>query len=107
MPSTTMRVIELDAKNWRTTLDFYEALNGALGSCHGHGTSPDAWVDSMIYGGMNEIEAPYIVRIIGTANCDDRLKGEITLLADVIREARAWKLEHYGEEVDVSFQIEL
>jgi hypothetical protein len=32
--------------------------------------------------------------------------AEILLLADMIRDARAEKLEHYGEDVDVSFKIE-
>jgi hypothetical protein len=102
-----MRVVELNAQDWRTVLDYYNALKEALGSCEGHGDSPDAWIDSMIYGGMNEVEAPYIVRIAGTANCGDELRAEIRLLADAIRDARAWKLEHYGEDVDVSFKIEL
>jgi hypothetical protein len=53
-----------------------------------------------------QFEAPYVVRITGTVNCDDHLKAEILLLAEVIRDARAWKLEHYGEDVDVSFKIE-
>ena len=101
-----MRIVELNAQDWRTVLDYYDALKEALGSCPGHGDSPDAWVDSMIYGDMNEIEAPYVVRITGTANCGDHLMAEIRLLAKVIREARAWKLEHYGEDVDVSFEIE-
>jgi len=101
-----MRVIELDAHGWRTVLDCYNALKEALGSRPEHGSSPDAWADSMIYGGMNEIEAPYVVRIMGTATCDDQLKAEIQLLADAIRDARTWKLEHYGEDVDVSFKVE-
>jgi hypothetical protein len=101
-----MRVIELDARGWRTVLDYYGALKEALGSCEGHGDSPDAWVDSMIYGGMNEIEAPYVVRIRGTANCNDRLRAEIEELANVIRDARAWRREHYGMDIEVSFDIE-
>jgi Barstar (barnase inhibitor) len=105
MWSAQKRTIELDASGWADVMDFYTALKSALGSCTGHGNSPDAWVDSMIYGGMNAIEAPYVIRIAGTARCDEKLKDEIALLADVIREARAWKLEHYGEDVDVTFEI--
>jgi hypothetical protein len=101
-----MRIVELDASRWQNVLDYYTALKEALGSCEGHGSSPDTWVDSIIYGGMNAVEPPYVIRITGTARCDDQLKGEIALLADVIRTARAWKLEHYGEDVIVSFQIE-
>ncbi len=101
-----MRVVELDAKNWRSVLDFSCALKAAFGSCEGHGASPDAWIDSMIYGGMNVVEAPYVVRVTGTANCSNELRDKIALLADVIREARAWKRKHYGADGDVSFQID-
>lgn len=100
-------MIELDASHWRNVLDFYGALKKALGSPEGHGSSPDAWVDSMIYGGMNAVEPPYIVRIIGTADCPAGLLKEINLLADVIRDARAWKLQHYAKDVEVGFRIEL
>lgn len=99
-------LIELDATRWRNVLDFYDALKRALRSPDGHGGSPDAWVDSMIYGGMNGVEPPYVIRIVGTAHCRAGLKAEIDLLAEVIRDARAWKLEHYGVDVEVSFQIE-
>jgi hypothetical protein len=93
-----MRIIQLDARNWATAVDFHNALKAALGSCSGHGSSPDAWVDSMIHGGMNAAEAPYIVRIVGTASCDDSIRQEIALLADVIHEAG-------GDDVNVRFQI--
>lgn len=100
------RVIELDASRWQNVLDYSSALKVALGSCHGHGDSPDAWVDSMIYGGMNAIEPPYVIRIIGTSGCPQKLKDEFALLDRVIREARAWRVEHYGDDRDVTFQIE-
>ncbi len=100
-----MLVIELDATNWRSWQDFSNALKAALGSCEGHGNSVNAWIDSIIYGGMNSVEAPYVVRISGTANCSATLKEELMELSEAISEARAWKLKHYGTDVDVSFQI--
>jgi hypothetical protein len=98
-------VIELDATGWRSFQDFNDALKAALGSCEGHGNSIDAWIDSIVYGGMNSIEAPYVVRIIGTAHCDATLKEHLAELSEAISKARAWKLEHRGTDVDVSFQI--
>ena len=43
-----MRLIELDAKGWKSPTDFLQSLARVLGSCEGHGMSPDAFVDSMI-----------------------------------------------------------
>jgi RNAse (barnase) inhibitor barstar len=42
-----MRIIELDAENWETAIDFYKALLPALGAPEWHGYSPDALIDSM------------------------------------------------------------
>ncbi|WP_342726240.1 barstar family protein [Bradyrhizobium sp. B097] len=100
-----MLVIELDAKGWQSFQDFSNALKAALGSCDGHGNSIDAWIDSIIYGGMNEVEAPYVVWITGTARCDVTLKEELVTFSEAISEARAWKLKHHGIDVDVSFRI--
>jgi hypothetical protein len=100
-----MRVIELNAEGWRDVLDYYAALKAALGSPHWHGSSPDAWIDSIIYGQINKIEAPYVIRITGTATCLPSLMDEILLLRDCIREAREEKLQNYGVDVDASFEI--
>lgn len=101
-----MLVIKLDATGWRSFRDFYDALKAALGSCEGHGDSVDAWIDSIIYGGMNAVEAPYVVQITGTTNCEATLKEELVAFSEAIIGARAWKLKHYGTDVDVSFRIE-
>jgi hypothetical protein len=101
-----MLVIELDATDWRSFQDFDEALKAALGSCEGHGNSVNAWIDSIIYGGMNAVEAPYVVRITGTKNCDATLKEKLATFSEAIIGARAWKLKHYGTDVEVSFRIE-
>lgn len=100
-----MRVVELDASDWEDELDFYDALKLALGSCEGHGSSPDAWIDSMVWGGMNAVEAPYIVQISGFSKCIGGVKTEIELLAKVIADARAWRLENRGDDIDVSFRF--
>ena len=100
-----MRVIELDAGAWRNALDYYDALKRALRSCCGHGNSPDAFVDSMLYGGMNEIDPPYVIRIDGTATSPAEVREAISELQLVISEAREWKRGHYGTDTDISFDI--
>ncbi|HEX7920640.1 MAG TPA: barstar family protein [Bradyrhizobium sp.] len=100
-----MLVIELDATRWQSFQDFNNALKAALGSREGHGNGVDAWIDSIIYGGMNEVEAPYVVWITGTERCDATLKEELETFSEAISEARAWKLKHHGTDVDVSFRI--
>ena len=46
-----MRVIELNATNWNTTDDFYNALLAAVGAPEYHGRNLKALIDSMNWAG--------------------------------------------------------
>ena len=62
-----MQIIQLDASKWKTVLDFCRAILSAIGAPERHGKSLDAFIDSMVWGGINAVEPPYTVRISGTA----------------------------------------
>jgi hypothetical protein len=97
-----MRIVELDASGWKEPLNFLEALKTALGSCHGHGDSPDAFVDSMIWGGMNSVEPPYTVKINKTAAILKEVTDYIRLMISIITEARIWRYKNRGDDIEVS-----
>ncbi len=100
-----MRIIELDASKWANALDFLLALKAALGSCEGHGTSPDAFVDSMVWGGMNNVEPPYTVKVVCSSDAPLEVREYIDLMVNVIREAREWKLSNTSTDTDVSIEV--
>ena len=75
-----MRVIELDAQSWQIYEDYASALRTALGSPKGHGSSVNAFIDSMVYGGMNEINPPYKIIIKNTKNLSKDIIEEIEAL---------------------------
>ncbi|HLY57940.1 MAG TPA: barstar family protein [Stellaceae bacterium] len=100
-----MRLIELDAAGWRDVMDYYNALKRALGSPAWHGDSVDAWIDSMLYGGINRIDPPYVIRIAEVSKCPAELRCDIDQLAQVIREAREDQRQRYGKAADVAFEI--
>ncbi len=79
-----MRVIELDASGWLNAMAAVDALKQAIGSPEGHGASPDAFVDSMIFGGMNELEPPYTIRIAGLAKASTPARDFISNLAGAL-----------------------
>ena len=93
-----MPVIALNAGQWKTVLDFYNALLAAIGAPEWHGRSVAALIDSMVYGRINAVEAPYIVKIVGTAKIPTLVRDEITLVAQVFA-------EHQGTDSKVEFQI--
>jgi hypothetical protein len=101
-----MRPIELDAKGWNNPLDFLRSLKAALGSPEGHGMSPAAFVDSMIYGGMNSVEPPYVVRIRNVSGAPKEVTDYVSLMISAIQEARKDRLEHLGDDIEVSISIE-
>jgi hypothetical protein len=81
----TLRVVELDPTGWTDELDFCRALKAALGSCEGHGDSPDAFNDSMVWGGMNRLEPPCVIRIMRSAVMPQEVRDYVALVAAVVR----------------------
>lgn len=101
-----MRTIDLDAAEWKTVLDFYKALLAAIGAPAWHGISPDALVDSMIWGGINAVDPPYVVRIFGLSAVPQQVRDEVRLASDMLVEGRIYRKRHKGDDVDVSIVIE-
>ena len=100
-----MRVIDLSAAEWTHIIDFYNALLPALEAPHGHGFSVDALIDSMIWGGMNEVEPPYTVRIHNTGALPDDLLRQLVAMRGYLQEAREEFRLQEGHDVEVSLEI--
>jgi hypothetical protein len=94
-----MRVINLDAAEWKKPLDFYDALLLALKAPPWHGRGIDALIDSMVYGGINEIEPPYRIWIVGTSRLPADVREELDLAVDAINRFQ-------GIEKEIEFQID-
>lgn len=101
-----MRIIELDAKDWKDVLDFYRALLPALGAPEWHGTSIDALLDTMVWSDeINEVKPPYTVRIKNTAALSKEISDKIYLISGEILEARAEFNKRHGHDVDVNIEV--
>lgn len=103
--AVTMRIIELDASGLRDVLDFTRALCALLGSPGWHGQSIDAFIDSMVWGGIDKAEPPYMVRIVNTAGLTAETRDWIeTLRVELIDSCAEYK-EREGEEISVGIEI--
>jgi hypothetical protein len=100
-----MCTIDLDATNWTKVSDFYDVINIALGAPKWAGYSIDALLDSIIWGGMNEMDPPYTIRIQKTKNLTKDVLDEIELLKQCLLEARAESITRRGRDVDVNIVI--
>ena len=102
---SNMRIIELDARPWNTVLDFCDALCSTLGSPEWHGRGIDAFIDSMIWGGIDEVEPPYTVRIRSVSALPEEVRVWIEDLAHCIAEAREEYRIRNGRDIEVQFEF--
>ena len=92
-----MKVIHLDGTNWSKALDFFNALAEALQVIPGHGRGFDAFEDSVFYGGMSVVEPPFEIVV---ENCPAFAKHDVETMSQGWGEQRAWRKEHYGDDVE-------
>lgn len=95
-----MKIIEIQAEDCPTAKAFASALKDAIQALPGHGSSPPAFVDSMIWGtGMSDLAPPYTIRVVG------RLQGEVGRyareIADALEAARTDRRTRKGEDIVV------
>jgi RNAse (barnase) inhibitor barstar len=93
-----MREINLDATNWVTVHDFYDALLSVLGAPDEHGRNINALIDSMVWGGINKIDPPYSIHIRGIGKLPKEVRDHIELAKNSLLEARA------QNDADVQFE---
>ena len=101
-----MRIIQLDATNWKTVADFYDALLAAIGAPEWHGDSPDALIDSMIWGGINAVEPPYTIHISGAEKLPKDVSEHVELVKKALAKARLEYQRRKGGDVEVSIESE-
>ena len=101
-----MRIIHLDATKWKTVLDFCRALRAAIGAPNYHGNSPDAFIDSMIWGGINAVEPPYTIRISGAATLPKDVREQVELVKQDLASGRVDYQNRQSGDVGVAIEIE-
>jgi RNAse (barnase) inhibitor barstar len=100
-----MRIIELDAAEWKSIFDFYNALLAAIGAPEWHGKNPNALIDSMIWGGINAVDPPYTVRIYRTTTLPKDVLNHIEVVKQDLAESRKDYHDRCGGDVDVSIEM--
>jgi hypothetical protein len=100
-----MQIIELDARAWFGVIDFYAALKSAVRSPI-LPTSIDAWLDVLVWGGMGAMEPPYTIRVTNTSDINPVVRDEISLLAEMVANARTWQRDQRQPETRVSIRID-
>lgn len=63
--SQRRQVVVVEAAGCRTREEFLEVLLAAIGAPHWHGRNLDALWDSIVGGGVNEVEPPFVLEVRG------------------------------------------
>ncbi len=95
--------VSLNGSGWRDVQDFYDALFSALESPQWHGQSPDALVDSIVWGGINGRKPPYCV--IVTSLSDPEIREHVALCGRCIAQSRQEYRQLKGEDVKVALEL--
>jgi hypothetical protein len=99
-----MQIVELHADDWVTAMDFVNALKTAIGAPDWHGSSVDAFLDSMIYHDhINALRSPYTIRISGVDKAKPEAQDAIRLLVRLINKLG---LSDRGTDLEVTMLVE-
>jgi len=92
-----MKEIRLDASEWKTKDDFYDALLPALGAPAWHGRNLDALNDSISSDEINEVSLPFRFLLVGTKRVPSELRVYLKKFAELVADLPT----HRGADVSL------
>jgi hypothetical protein len=101
----TTPIIELDAADWKHFADFHKAFCVALGAPNWHGTSINAYLDSILWGDINKIDPPYILQVKNSKNIPHDIREFIEILQQAIMDHRAESKMQRGYDVEAKLEF--
>jgi RNAse (barnase) inhibitor barstar len=84
-----MKLISLDASEWRSPDDFYSAILPELGAPDWHGRNLDALDDSLGGGTINALEPPFRVEVAGADKLPESMQRFLSEVARLFADIRA------------------
>jgi hypothetical protein len=82
-------LIELNAANWKSHNDVYDAFFHAVGAPDWHGRNFNALIDSIETGAINQLEVPYRIMVRNVDAASQEAKDFLKDFADLVREVSA------------------
>ena len=68
-------------------------------------TRAAAFIDSMVAGGINALEPPYVIKVVNTANLEPEVMKFIQDVSCWVEDTRVRRLARTGEDAAVSLLI--
>ncbi|KQW70984.1 hypothetical protein ASE17_15250 [Phenylobacterium sp. Root77] len=98
-----MNTIEIDASRCWNHKEFAVLLQETIRALPGHGSSVEAFVDSMVFGTMSELSPPYRIVVLGELRPE--VRAFAADLSNAIGQARLERRTRRGEDVEVSLKV--
>ena len=98
-----MKTIEIDATGCGNPKAFARLLQDAIQAIPGHGSSIEAFVDSMVFGTMSELAPPYM--IVVTGDLKPPVRAFAADLSNAIGQARLERRTRRGDDVEVILKV--
>ena len=98
-----MKVVEIDAGGCRNPKEFGQLLQDAIQAIPGHGSSIEAFVDSMVFGTMSDLSPPYT--IVVTGDLKPEVRAFVADLSNAIGQARLERRTRRGDDVEVIVKL--
>jgi hypothetical protein len=98
-----MKTIEIDATRCANPKAFARLLHEAIHAIPGHGSSIEAFVDSMVFGTMSELSPPYM--IVVTGDLKPPVRAFAADLSNAIGQARLERRTRRGDDVEVVLKV--
>jgi hypothetical protein len=98
-----MKLIEIDATRCNNRKEFGRLLQDAIQAIPGHGSSIEAFVDSMVFGTMSELAPPYTIVVAG--DLKPEVRAFVADLSNAIGQARLERRTRRGDDVEVILKL--
>ena len=98
-----MKTVEIDATRCANPKEFARLLHEAIQAIPGHGSSIEAFVDSMVFGTMSELSPPYTIVVLGDLRPE--VRAFAADLSNAIGQARVERRRRRGDDVEVSLKV--
>ena len=98
-----MKTVEIDASGCRNPKEFGRLLQEAIQAIPGHGSSIEAFVDSIVFGTMSDLAPPYTIVVAGDLRPE--VRAFVADLSNAIGQARLERRTRRGEDVEVILKL--
>jgi hypothetical protein len=101
-----MKILNLDASQWKSPVDFYAAVNAAVKAPEGYSHGVNALFEAMIWDHAGDPDyPPYAVRIYNLPAAPQDVQDEVSLIAKLVPEVLTEFQQRKGRSFPLAFEI--